>query len=60
VVSDIRRRHFFVYRYFSEEYTALVSLAMGLLASLLFFSSVVAHELPTAWWPSETASQCGA
>jgi Zn-dependent protease/CBS domain-containing protein len=36
---------FFVYRYFSEEYTALASLAIGLLASLLFFSSVVAHEL---------------
>jgi len=36
---------FFVYSYFREEYTALVSLAIGLLASLLFFSSVVAHEL---------------
>ncbi len=36
---------FFVYSYFAEEYTAIVSLAIGLLASLLFFSSVVAHEL---------------
>jgi len=36
---------FFVYSYFGEEYTTLVSLAIGLLASLLFFSSVVAHEL---------------
>ena len=36
---------FFVYSYFDEEYTSLLSLAIGLLASLLFFSSVVAHEL---------------
>jgi Zn-dependent protease len=36
---------FFTYSYFGEEYTAVVSLAIGLLASLLFFSSVVAHEL---------------
>jgi Zn-dependent protease/CBS domain-containing protein len=36
---------FFVYSYFAEEYTTIVSLAVGLLASILFFSSVVAHEL---------------
>ena len=36
---------FFVYSYFDEEYTSLLSLAIGLMASLLFFSSVVAHEL---------------
>lgn len=36
---------FFAYSYFGEEYTTLVSLAIGLLASILFFSSVVAHEL---------------
>ncbi|MDM8000981.1 MAG: site-2 protease family protein [Dehalococcoidia bacterium] len=36
---------YFVFAYFHEEYTALLSMAAGLAASLLFFSSVVAHEL---------------
>ena len=36
---------YFVYSYFAEECSALISLAVGLGASLLFFSSVVAHEL---------------